>query len=402
MRPKTISKRDGKFVSFDDVKIRSAIFRAANDVPSGEKKMTDVDIDFVTAKVVERLNPRKQAVTVEHVQDLVESTLIEFGFAATAKSYIVYRADHARRRRVTGALMDIYKTLTFAPARDADIKRENANVNGDTSMGTMLKYGSEGSKYFCNHEVLPPDIAQAQVSGDIHIHDEDFYMLTETCCQIDPIPLFRRGFSTGHGYLRPPKSIISRAALACIIIQANQNEMHGGQAIPNFDFAMAEGVAQTFRKAYEAALTAFIEVEAGIEYEAASDFVRHRIMDVIVPVCMSALPELPARIAQALEHAAADGACPLDPSMASRMASYAEKEALRRTERDTYQAMEALIHNLNTMNSRAGAQVPFSSINYGTDTSPEGRMVVEQLLEATDAGLGGGETAIFPVQIFKM
>ena len=110
MRPKTISKRDGKFVSFDDVKIRSAIFRAANDVPSGEKKMTDVDIDFVTAKVVERLNPRKQAVTVEHVQDLVESTLIEFGFAATAKSYIVYRADHARRRRVTGALMDIYKT----------------------------------------------------------------------------------------------------------------------------------------------------------------------------------------------------------------------------------------------------------------------------------------------------
>lgn len=402
MRPKTISKRDGKFVSFDDVKIRSAIFRAANDVPSGEKKMTDVDIDFVTAKVVERLNPRKQAVTVEHVQDLVESTLIEFGFAATAKSYIVYRADHARRRRVTGALMDIYKTLTFAPARDADIKRENANVNGDTSMGTMLKYGSEGSKYFCNHEVLPPDIAQAQVSGDIHIHDEDFYMLTETCCQIDPIPLFRRGFSTGHGYLRPPKSIISRAALACIIIQANQNEMHGGQAIPNFDFAMAEGVAQTFRKAYESALTAFIEVEAGIEYEAASDFVRHRIMDVIVPVCMSALPELPARIAQALEHAAADGACPLDPSMASRMASYAEKEALRRTERDTYQAMEALIHNLNTMNSRAGAQVPFSSINYGTDTSPEGRMVVKQLLKATDAGLGGGETAIFPVQIFKM
>ena len=402
MRPKTISKRDGKFVSFDDVKIRSAIFRAANDVPSGEKKMTDVDIDFVTAKVVERLNPRKQAVTVEHVQDLVESTLIEFGFAATAKSYIVYRADHARRRRVTGALMDIYKTLTFAPARDADIKRENANVNGDTSMGTMLKYGSEGSKYFCNHEVLPPDIAQAQVSGDIHIHDEDFYMLTETCCQIDPIPLFRRGFSTGHGYLRPPKSIISRAALACIIIQANQNEMHGGQAIPNFDFAMAEGVAQTFRKAYEAALTAFIEVEAGIEYEAASDFVRHRIMDVIVPVCMSALPELPARIAQALEHAAADGACPLDPSMASRMASYAEKEALRRTERDTYQAMEALIHNLNTMNSRAGAQVPFSSINYGTDTSPEGRMAIRNVLLAEDAGLGHGETPIFPIHIFKV
>ena len=401
--PKTITKRDGKFVPFDQEKIRSAIERAARDVPEGpDKQMKDVDINFVTAKVVEQLNPRKHAVTVEYVQDLVESTLIEYGFASTAKAYIVYRADHARRRDVQGALMDIYQTLTFAPARDADMKRENANVNGDSSMGTMLKYGSEGAKYFCNHDVLPPDIAQAQVSGDIHIHDEDFYMLTETCCQIDPIPLFERGFSTGHGYLRPPKNIISRAALACIVVQANQNEMHGGQSIPNFDFAMAPGVAQTFQRAYTDALTAFAEIEGDLDHETAARFVKDEVVDCILPVCMSALPALPGRIVEALKHSAERGACLLDPALAEKMADYAEKTALRRTERDTYQAMEALIHNLNTMNSRAGAQVPFSSINYGTDTSPEGRMVMRQLLLATDAGLGGGETAIFPVQIFKM
>lgn len=402
MKPKTICKRDGQIVSFDEQKIRAAIAAAANSVAESEKKMGEIDIDFVTAKVVDRLNPRKQSVTVESVQDIVESTLIEFGFSDTAKSYIVYRADHARRRNVQGALMDLFSTLTFAPAKEADIKRENANINGDTSMGTMLKYGSEGSKYFCNHEILPPEIAAAQVSGDIHIHDEDFYMLTETCCQIDPIPLFERGFSTGHGFLRPPKNIISRAALTCIVIQANQNEMHGGQSIPNFDFAMAPGVAQTFKRSYQDALIAFMEVEAGMEHDEAGAFVERCLMKAIAPVCMKDLPKFPERLASALRQAANQGEKAADPSLAERMAAFAEKTAMRKTERDTYQAMEAFIHNLNTMNSRAGAQVPFSSINYGTDLSEEGRMVMRQLLLATDAGLGGGETAIFPVQIFKM
>ncbi|MDO5537688.1 MAG: anaerobic ribonucleoside triphosphate reductase [Desulfovibrionaceae bacterium] len=401
MIPKTITKRDGKIVSFDKSKIRAAIQGAANDVPAGEKVMSATDIDFVTNKVVEQLNPRKHAVTVEHVQDLVELTLIEYGFAPTAKAYILYRADHARRRSVTGALMDIYNALTFSPAKAVDMKRENANVNGDSSMGTMLKYGSEGSKYFCNHHILPEDIASAHVCGDIHIHDEDFYMLTETCCQIDPLKLFKHGFSTGHGFLRPPKNIISRAALCCIIIQANQNEMHGGQSIPNFDFAMAPGVAQTFRKTYGDALTAFVEVEADVEHGEAVRFTKD-LVSRVEPITMSALPGLPGRIGKALDALRAGNGEICAKLDASKLAAYAEKAALRRTERDTYQAMEALIHNLNTMNSRAGAQVPFSSINYGTDTTPEGRMVVKQLLLATESGLGGGETAIFPVQIFKM
>ncbi len=401
MIPKTITKRDGKIVTFDHAKIRVAIQGAAHDVPAGEKVMSDTDVDFVTSKVVEQLNPRKHAVTVEHVQDLVELTLIEYGFAATAKAYILYRADHARRRNVTGALMDIYNALTFSPARAVDMKRENANVNGDSSMGTMLKYGSEGSKYFCNHHILPEDIAAAHVCGDIHIHDEDFYMLTETCCQIDPLRLFKHGFSTGHGFLRPPRNILSRAALACIIIQANQNEMHGGQSIPNFDFAMAPGVAETFRKTYGDALTAYVEVEAALDHDAAVDFAK-ALAARIEPITMSALPELPGRIAGALQALREQGHATALVIEARALAAYAERTALRRTERDTYQAMEALVHNLNTMNSRAGAQVPFSSINYGTDTTPEGRMVTKQLLLATEAGLGGGETAIFPVQIFKM
>ena len=271
MIPKSITKRDGKMVPFDRGKICAAIYGAAHDVPEGEGIMTDQDIELVTDKVIEQLDPEKHAVTVEHVQDLVEYTLIELGFAATAKAYILYRADHARRRDVQGALMRIYDALTFSPAHAVDMKRENANVNGDSSMGTMLKYGSEGAKYFCNHHVLPADIAAAHVSGDIHIHDEDFYLLTETCCQIDPLKLFANGFSTGHGHLRPPKNIISRAALACIIIQANQNEMHGGQSIPNFDFAMAPGVAQTFRKAYTDAMTAWIEIEEDADHESAAN-----------------------------------------------------------------------------------------------------------------------------------
>ena len=401
MIPKSITKRDGKMVPFDRGKICAAIYGAAHDVPEGEGIMTDQDIELVTDKVIEQLDPDKHAVTVEHVQDLVEYTLIELGFAATAKAYILYRADHARRRDVQGALMRIYDALTFSPAHAVDMKRENANVNGDSSMGTMLKYGSEGAKYFCNHHVLPADIAAAHVSGDIHIHDEDFYLLTETCCQIDPLKLFANGFSTGHGHLRPPKNIISRAALACIIIQANQNEMHGGQSIPNFDFAMAPGVAQTFRKAYTDAMTAWIEIEEDADHESAANLTAE-IVAHIEPVNMLALPDLAKRICMALQLLAKEETSTMDPQKGKALAAYAEKTALRRTERDTYQAMEALIHNLNTMNSRAGAQVPFSSINYGTDTSPEGRMVTRQLLLATESGLGGGETAIFPVQIFKM
>ena len=170
----------------------------------------------------------------------MEKTLIRNNCASTAKAYILYRAEHAKLREARSDLMDIYHELTFRESKDVDLKRENANIDADTAMGTMLKYGSEGSKYFIDTQILPKDIAAAHINGDIHIHDKDFYMLTETCCQIDLLKLFHGGFSTGHGYLREPNGIRSYAALACIAIQANQNEMHGGQAVPNFDYAMAD------------------------------------------------------------------------------------------------------------------------------------------------------------------
>ena len=290
--------------------------------------------------------------------------------------------------------MEIYKKLTWSPAIREDIKRENANIDGDTAMGTMLKYGSEGSKFFIDNYILPKDASAAHINGDIHIHDKDFYMLTETCCQIDLIRLFANGFSTGHGFLREPNSIESYSALACIAIQANQNEMHGGQSVPHFDFAMAGGVVKTWAREYRKALTAFLRISGVLGRSDAEALVTRLLAQVTVPVRMAESTALGEAIA-------ADAPDELREAVA-RAHAYAVEEALENTDRRVYQSMEALIHNLNTMNSRAGAQVPFSSINYGTDTSAEGRMVVKNLLLATQAGLGNGETSIFPVQIFKV
>ena len=345
-----IRKRDGMLVPFDSLKILEAIRKASD--ATRDQQIPPQELAMLTKRVIAKLSGA-EIPNVEQVQDTVEETLVEAGYFKVAKAYILYRAEHTKVRQSKEDLMQIYEELTFKAARDADIKRENANIDADTAMGTMLKYGSEGSNYFINNYILPKDIAGAHIHGDIHIHDKDFYMLTETCCQIDLLKVFKNGFSTGHGYLREPNSITSYSALACIAIQANQNEMHGGQSIPNFDYCMAPGVQKTFKKEYAYALSQFCAIEN------------------------------------------------CDPED-EKAKAYAEKIAWERTDTLTYQAMEALIHNLNTMNSRAGAQVPFSSLNYGTDTSREGRMVVLNLLKATRAGLGNGETPIFPVQIFKV
>jgi Oxygen-sensitive ribonucleoside-triphosphate reductase len=241
----SIIKRDGTEVPFDSVKILNAITKANQAV--GGEDMSPTDLLFVTEKVCKKLESRSLK-HVEEIQDVVEETLIQYDYAKSAKAYILYRAEHTKIRNAESYLMDIYKKLTYSPALQEDIKRENANIDGDTAMGTMLKYGSEGSKFFIDNYILPKDASAAHLNGDIHIHDKDFYMLTETCCQIDLIPLFKNGFSTGHGHLREPNSIESYSALACIAIQANQNEMHGGQSVPHFDFAMAEGVIKTYRK----------------------------------------------------------------------------------------------------------------------------------------------------------
>ena len=340
---------------------------------------------------------------MEQIQDLVEEKLIEHGYAKTAKAYILYRAEHTKVRKTEADLVNIYRELTFTSAADADIKRENANIDADTSMGTMLKYGSEGANYFVDNYILPKDIAAAHINGDIHIHDKDFYMLTETCCQIDLVKLFHDGFSTGHGFIRQPKSIATYASLACIAIQANQNEMHGGQAVPNFDYAMAEGVACTFRKEYYDAVQRYFWLEYDCENVLGEPF--RNALKAAMPerINMSNIDSYEEAFVQWVmkEGAGWMEVVPKEEDI-RRCHKTSIRIAMKETDLATYQAMESLVHNLNTMNSRAGAQVPFSSINYGTCTSPEARMAMKNLLKVTDVGLGNGETAIFPVQIFKV
>ena len=389
--PAMIIKRDGKTVVFDSTKILNAINKANK--ASDEEEMSPTDLLFVTEKVCKQLDS-KGLEHVEEIQDVVEEALIRFGYAKTAKAYILYRAEHTKIRDAETYLMDIYKKLTWSAAIEEDIKRENANIDGDTAMGTMLKYGSEGSKYFIDNYILPKDASAAHANGDIHIHDKDFYMLTETCCQIDLTKLFKNGFSTGHGHLREPNSIESYSALGCIAIQANQNEMHGGQSVPNFDYAMAEGVAKTFRKEYATALSWYLQVMKDMDEEEANELVARVQALVHASVTLETVEQYGDALVAAVDEDI--------KALIAKGHAHAAARAAKVTNRRTYQAMEAFIHNLNTMNSRAGAQVPFSSINYGTDTSAEGRMVVKNLLLATKAGLGSGETSIFPVQIFKV
>ena len=390
-----IIKRDGRRESFDLDKIANAVFRAAQSVGGTDAAMAR-DVAEKTCALYEQLHGSQEP-TVEEIQDLVEKELIECGHAQTAKAYILYRYERTRDREVKSNLMKIMNELTFDSAKDSDIKRENANIDGDTAMGTMLKYGSSAAKEFYEMRVLKPEHAKAHRNGDIHIHDLDFLTLTTTCCQIDLIQLFQHGFSTGHGFLREPNDISSYSALACIAIQSNQNDQHGGQSVPNFDYAMAGGVKKTYRKRYLQNVARALELLTDIEEPQA--FVKSYAAAIqqetgLIPCLANNNGYQEAEAQKLSERLTAD--------QIATIQAFAKKNAYRETNRATYQAMEALIHNLNTMNSRAGAQTPFSSNNYGTDTTPEGRMVIENVLLAEEAGLGNGETPIFPIHIFKV
>ncbi|EPE3793756.1 anaerobic ribonucleoside triphosphate reductase [Campylobacter lari] len=382
MKIKFIIKRDKSQVAFDIFKIKNAIFKA--NINSTDEKLNNDFLDKLCDEIVALLDEKH--IQVEQIQDKVEEVLIKNALVNTAKSYILYRQKRTQIRNGSYDLLSLYDDLTFKDSKEADLKRENANINSDSAMGMMLKYGSEGSKYYIDECILPKHIANAHKNGDIHIHDKDFYMLTQTCCQIDLLKLFENGFSTGHGSLREPNDIRSYASLVCIALQANQNEMHGGQSIPNFDFAMAKGVAKTFQKEYKKTINAFFEIklEQSLD-ESCLDNTKFQASSE--KECFKELLRLELNS---------------DENFLKQANAYAYKRALKQTQDVTFQAMEALIHNLNTMNSRAGAQVPFSTLNYGTDTSFEGQMVIENLLKATMRGLGNGETPIFPVQIFKV
>ena len=392
---KQIIKRDGRTVDFDIAKISDAIYKAA-EVLGGQDRDTS---NYLARQVELYLTEvrHNDIPTVEEIQDAVEKVLIENGHARTAKEFILYRAERTRVRDMNTRLMKTYEDLTFKDAKDNDTKRENANIDGDIAMGTMLKYGSEGAKQFYEMFVLKPEHAKAHREGDIHIHDMDFLTLTTTCCQIDIEKLFKGGFSTGHGHLREPNDIQSYSALACIAIQSNQNDQHGGQSIADFDYGMKNGVVKTFRKLYWTnvgkMLNLLFDIEEGVDKVKE---IGREIMEKydLYPIIAddNGYKEVEAEYLQKL----------IDRKYIATIQKKATKYANDEVDRATYQAMEAFVHNLNTMHSRAGAQVPFSSINFGTDISPEGRLVIKNILLAIEAGLGNGETAIFPVSIFKV
>ena len=401
-----ITKRDGRILPFNPEKIRNAIekcFKQIKELPSEEA------LDSLVKQVIEKLNGKYAdgELTVEKTQDVVEDILIANNYANAAKEYIKYRANRTRQREAKQTLMQEMYEISFADVEDSDLKRENANIDGACPMATMLRYGSSTSKYFNLNHIIPWDIAKAHTTGDIHIHDLDFYLLTLTCCQIDALKLLQSGFNTGHGFIRPPKSIRAYASLACIIIQANQNDMHGGQSIPNFDYAMAAGVRYTFIKECASILDDYLKL---------SGYIQEQVVSEIKELLTRLNEEYTARHSDPKNYQESFiNSKQVREAIQRTLCSYSISGmdmlelsgrviqlALQRTREETFQAMEALVHNLNSMHSRAGAQIPFSSINFGTDVTFEGRMVSEEYLNAIDKGLGNGETPIFPISIFKI
>lgn len=397
-----VVKRDGKKVDFDGSKIALAIKKGFDSVEvdeelseSKEKKYTEKDIQKVYQAVVGRIEKEytdSEKIKIETIQDMIEDVLQKKGYEDVYNSFSEYRERRANSRKLffdekkTHKFLKSIEGLGLKSAKEEDAKRENANVDGDTAMGTMLQYGSTISKEFAKSYLMKHKFAEAHDNGTIHIHDMDFLpMGTTTCMQIELDRLFKNGFSTGHGHLRSPNDIMSYSALAAIAIQSDQNDQHGGQSIPAFDYYMAPGVLKTFKKQLKQQIYDLLDYSDLLSFvnidKIVKDVDKINSIDLDIEMFKNYYKE-----SKAIE----------------RLFRKSYEKALQKTDRITYQAMEAFIHNLNTMHSRAGAQVPFSSINFGTDTSTEGRMVIKNFLLATEQGLGKGETPIFPVSIFKV
>ena len=379
MKLKIVTKRSGSKVNYDREKIFNAIAGANRDASTENDKLSAEDVERVTNSVESAIS-EKNNIGVEEIQDQVEKSLMAHNFFDVAKQYIVYRQKHTQRREAQKKLMETYRDIFFTDSVKVDLKRDNANINTDASMGIMLKLGAEGAKHFVDNYVLPEEFRAADSENFIHIHDKDFSLITLNCCQIDLLKLFHGGFSTGHGFLREPQSIRSYASLACIAIQSNQNDMFGGQSINAFDYAMAEGVRKSFKKILKAELLRACEF-CDVEPHGEIDF----------NICTYSEKENPAAVENLTSIVGSE-----------KLAKKIYFQACKDVEEETHQAMEALIHNFNTLHSRAGAQVPFSSINYGMDTSPEGRLATREVLNAIEAGLGNGETPIFPISVFQL
>ena len=398
-----VVKRSGKKVDFDGAKIALAIQKGFENIEVRNEEVevdpdvvySEKDIQKVYQAVINRIAKEykdEDKIKIEDIQDMIEDEMEKKGYHTVAVSFKEYRERRAQSREMffddkrKHKFLKTLEGLGLKSAHEDDTKRENANVDGDTAMGTMLQYGSTVSKEFAKAYLMKKRFADAHDDGDIHIHDLDFMpMGTTTCMQIDIAKLFKNGFSTGHGHLRAPKDIMSYTALAAIAIQSNQNDQHGGQSIPAFDYYMAPGVLLTYKKQLKQTLADLLDYAGFDTYINMNSLVKDidKLDTIEVNKCY---------FDKYIK----------DNDTVDRLFEMALDKAHKKTNRITYQAMEAFVHNLNTMHSRAGAQVPFSSINFGTDTSPEGRMVIENYLLAVEAGLGHSETPIFPISIFKV
>ena len=374
-----VQKRDNRLVDFNSSKIKTAIQECC--------KRIQKDYHEETLKVKEHLTeivdnvclhlPKNDIVKVEEIQDTVEQELSKVS-PQVAKEYIIYRYQRNVARDSNSALTQIYMNLTSKKSSDMDLKRENANINSDTAMGMMLKFGAEASKEFCLNHLIKPKYARMHRNGDIHIHDLDFYPMTFNCSFIPLGKLLKRGFSTGHGHIGEPQTIMCASSLACIILQANQNEMYGGQAYSCWDYDLAPYVAKSYVKILNRLVSTKVEQEVKLNL----DGLYKKEGTLFSEVSQGTIIK---EVLKYTEHV-----------------EYIMKEARELLYKEVRQAMQASIHNFNTLQSRAGSQTPFSSVNYGTDTSVEGRMITKATLEETDKGLANGETSIFPVQIFKV
>ena len=383
-----ILKRDGSQQPYDGEKIRSAVdkaFRAAGLIDEEGYALR------IESLIQAELCHRNAQVAVEEIQDRVEAELMNLA-PQVAKKYIIYREWRTvqREKRTT-----LKRTMDgIVSIEKNDINLGNANMSAYTPSGQMMTFASEVTKDYAMKYLLSAPFARAHAAGDIHIHDLDYYPTkTATCVQYDLADLFERGFHTKNGSIRTPQNIQSYATLATIVFQTNQNEEHGGQAIPAFDFFMAPGVRKTFIRQLADRLLYAHSLLSG---RSLTDEERKGFVEALRGL------EPPLAHTDSAAEALAAGleriGCQL-PATAVRLAL---EEAYQRTKRETHQAMEGFVHNLNTMHSRGGNQVVFSSVNYGTDTSEEGRMVIRELLAATVEGLGQGEVPIFPIQIFKV
>ena len=392
-----VVKRNGKKVPFDTTKVAIAIKKGFDGTirEEEESKYTSKDVQKVYQSVIKEIAKRYEdleKIKIDDIQDLIEAMLKKHKYMDVYEAFSDYRERRDKSRELFSDEKKMHKFLKsleglgLKSALEEDAKRENANIDGNSAMGTMLQYGSTVSKEFAKAYLMKKKFADAHDNGDIHIHDMDFLAMgTTTCMQIDLNKLFKNGFSTGHGHLREPQSINAYSALAAIAIQSDQNDQHGGQSIPAFDFYMAPGVLKTFKKEYKQALYELLDF---------TDFISFVNMDKVA-MAIDKLNSIHVDISDFDNFYK-------ESKEVRRIFEKAYDTALAKTDRATYQAMEAFVHNLNTMHSRAGAQVPFSSINFGTDTSPEGRMVMKNYLLSVDAGLGKNETPIFPISIFKI